>query len=513
MLEAVGTAAGEAATEAGWQVQTLFSVGESFGTGPAAWRPPGILDGIVALPGPPGTLQVFVTHELDSRRGYPYALANGTRLTGSRVTRFQLDLATRRITGAALAYGELRDRRGQVVTSAAQVNEQPGDRGGLRGLDALCSAAGYQAGTRGFVDDIVFVNEESTVDEHHAHGGSVWALDPASGVLWALPALGRGSWENVTALDAPPGQVALLLGDDYEFGQAPLYLWVGAKAEGGAFPDRNGLVTGQLHVWVADNGDRTPEQWHGTGTVRAGRFVPIAVRDEAAADTRGHDGEGYLDDSTLRARARELGAFIFSRPEDLHTNPADGSRAVLASTGFGLAFPKDDWGGLYVVEVEWPEPGTGDPPRGDLTLLYDSDDFGDRGIRNPDNLVWGGDGRIYVQEDRAARKGTFGGETGREASLWALDPAAPDRPVRIAQVNRRAVPAGATDPEADVLGKWESSGVLDISALAGAEPGETVLLVDVQAHGVSDGPIGGAEDLVEAGQLLLLTRRPGGQSP
>lgn len=486
------------APDSAWTIVPLFTVGERLG----AYQPPGVLDGIVPLPGAPGRVDLYVTHELESGAGYPFALENGTELLGSRVTRFEMDTARRRIVGGAQAIRGLVDRAGRPVTAASQVNER-GRAGGRRGLDSLCSAAGVAAGQFNFVDSVVFLNEESTAAQDHAHGGSIWALEPSTGIAWALPALGRGSWENVTALQAPGGQVALLLGDDYEFGRAPLYLWVGRTLPGGSFPERNGLVHGQLHVWVADNGDRSPRDWYGSGTGRSGRFLPIGTRDPHRAGHRGHDARGYLDDTTLRARARQLGAFMFSRPEDLHTNPARGDQAAFASTGSGLAFPRDDWGGIHVVQVSFPAVG---PPRGHIALIYDSDDTADRGIRSPDNLVWARDGRIYVQEDKATKLATFGAESGREASIWSLDPARPAMPELVATVDRSAVPPGANDRKARTVGEWESSGIADLTGLLPGPADEVVLVADVQAHGVTDGPIGGRERLVEAGQLLLLTR-------
>ena len=55
-------------------------------------------------------------------------------------------------------------------------------------------------------------------------------------------------------------------------------------------------------------------------------------------------------------------------------------------------------------------------------------------------------------------------------------------------------------------GAWESSGIVDVTRLFGGAPGEVLLLANVQAHGVTDGPIGGPHGLVEASQLLLLSK-------
>ena len=180
----------------------------------------------------------------------------------------------------------------------------------------------------------------------------------AGEVLWALPELGRGSWENSAAVatpdgERPDGHVALLLGDDLEFGRAPLYLWLGRKIPGGNFLERNGLARGQLHVWVAGNGDRTPQQWSGSGSVRTGRFVPLAARTADGKPGPATDGAGYFNDTELRRRAEALGAFMFSRPEDLHTNPRGGTQVAFASTGHGGQFPADDWGNVYLIDLDF----------------------------------------------------------------------------------------------------------------------------------------------------------------
>lgn len=498
--------------EGGFGARVLFTVGERIGD----YRPPGVLDGMAAFAGDDNTVIVLATHELGARRGYPYRLANGTELTGARITRFIIDRQTLQVRSAGLAYSAIRDRAGLPVVLPAQLSQRNGL--GNAGLASLCSAAGYEVGEYGFVDRIFFAHEEVTQRQGHPHGGSVFALDVNGETLWALPDLGRGAWENVTAVttpdgDAPDGQVALLLGDDFQFGSAPLYLWIGRKEPGGDFPARNGLRQGQLHVWVADSGDRSPQDWSGSGTTRTGRFVPLAARTGDGRPAPGTDRLGYYNELVLRERAAALGAFQFSRPEDLHTNPANARQVIFSSTGHGDVFPADDWGSLYVIDVAFETAADGTLAAGArLQLIYDSDDTGDLGIRNADNLVWAGDGRIYVQEDRATKRAVFGAGSGVEASIWQLDPAAPSAPVRIAVINRAAVPSGATDAEPRVIGTWESSGIIDVSHLFATEPDELALLANVQAHGVTDGPIGGSRDLVEAGQLLLL-RKPAAEHP
>jgi secreted PhoX family phosphatase len=60
--------------------------------------------------------------------------------------------------------------------------------------------------------------------------------------------------------------------------------------------------------------------------------VAVNARDAGAAGTTGHDVQGYKNDTKLRGDAFALGAFRFSRPEDLSASPTDGSIVAFTST-------------------------------------------------------------------------------------------------------------------------------------------------------------------------------------
>jgi secreted PhoX family phosphatase len=493
----------------GFDVRVLTTTGDTIN----GYRPPGILDGTAAWQWDPDTVRLFVNHEFSSSLSYPWQLENGVTLRGARISFFDVDRQTREVRDAGVAIRKIRDRRGENVMHPRQVNER-WDDDVPRGLHTLCSAQGIRAGEFGFVDDLMFTNEEVSAREDHPHGGSVWALAVRDGTLWALPELGRGAWENVAAVatsdqDRPDGRIALLLGDDLEFGRAPLYLWVGRKQSGGNLVERNGLANGQLYVWVADAGWRSPADWRGTGNVAEGEFVPLAARDISKPGKRGYDRDGYLDDLTLRESAFKKGAFMFSRPEDLHTNPQNPSEVVFCSCGHGRLFPDDEWGTIYLLNVDIPD----DPaamPAARITILHDSDDIPGRGIRSADNVVWASDGQIYVQEDDATKTADFMVPTGREASIWRINPNDPDDRGVIATIDRSVIlPADARDVRADNPGMWESSGILDVSREFGARD-ELLLLATVQAHTIRDGSLGKALDLFQGGQLVLLSRKRSG---
>lgn len=473
---------------AGWTAEPLFTVGEVV----AGYQPPGLFDGLGALTLDHRTVRLFANHELSPGRGPAYTLANGTTLRGARVSFFDVNKNNRKLVGAGLAYHTIVDRAGQTVTPGSAFAD----------LNRLCSSALFAAGTYGLVDDVYFTGEETS-------GGTEFALDARAGVLYAAPWLGRAAWENVTLLDTgDPATVAVLIGDDRA--GAPLLLYVGRKnanPNAPAFLDRNGLAMGTLHVWVADSGETTPQQFNGTTASRSGRFAAIAHYDAARAGTPGYDALGFATQSTQNAQATAAGAFRFSRPEDLATNPADGTQAIFASTGRGDLFPADAWGTTYLVDVDF-----GATITAQITVLYDGDDAGgsaypfagpDFGLRSPDNLDWAGNGMAFVQEDRSID--AFGLTSGEEASIWMLDPNALAL-TRVAQVDRSAVPAGQTDTAPGDIGNWETSGILDVTALFQTRPGETLLVGDVQAHSVRGGVID-AQNLAEGGQLFFLSAR------
>lgn len=484
----------------GWNIKPIFTVGETV----RGYRPVGLLDGIGAIALNNRTVRFLVNHELGPNVGYLYALANGTQLRGARVSYFDVDRSTRRLVGAGPAYHTVIDRAGVEVTSATQINEGSSL---TDGFDRFCSSALFRAGEFGLVDAIYFTGEENG-------GGQEFALDVETGVLHCVPMLGRAAWENVTMLDAGnPDTIAIMVGDDRQ--GAPLWLYLGQKdAVGdGSFLDRNGLAAGTLWAWVCDGGDDDPEDFHGTGESRTGSFVQITQYDAAMAGQAGYDALGFANQATLDAQVSAVGGFHFSRPEDVATNPADGTEFVLASTGRGSVYPSDNWGTTYLIDIEF-----GAVVTASVNIVYDGDDAGDGqfagpdfGLRSPDNLDWADNGLIYIQEDRSTSPDAlFGGTSGVEASTWELDPQTGVLR-RILEIDRSALPAGQTDSSPADIGNWESSGVLDVTEFFHRAPGEILLVADAQAHSLVGEPLGGANqslDLVQGGQLVLVSLLP-----
>lgn len=482
----------------------IFTVGETIN----GYTPTGILDGLGAYKLNGNTVRVLANSELGSTVGYAYDLEDVTGLTGARISYFDIDIKTRTIVDAGLAYEQIYDRQGNLVTDAEQI-------GG--GFDRFCSGQLFEVHAfgngSGFEDRMYITGEE-------ADNGSFWALDTATGNIWATPDLGRGAWESATALDTGnEDTIALLLGDDTA--SAPLYLYVGEKGvdvnnDGNIdFLERNGLSGGQLYVWKSDTEELNPKDFNGTGNSLSGSWIAIDVQDVTKANQDGYDEQGYKDDSTLRDEADDLGAFSFSRPEDLHTNPSNGTQVVFASTGNGASeFAGSDlWGTTYIIDTQFNQDGS---ITSVITILYDGDDVSgankdpltgeaiagsDYGLRSPDNLVWGNDGLIYVQEDRSVSG--FGQTSGEEASIWQLDPEKPGYAVRITEMDRSVdLLDSQTDASPTDIGNWETSGIIDVTDLFASE--NPLFLFDVQAHSVRNGSIGGNSNLVQGGQLLFM---------
>ena len=499
VTDAPSQVSGLSNAETRWLTYPVFTVGETID----GYTPTGILDGIGIGRVNASTNRIVVNSELGATAGYLYALANGTQLQGARISYFDTDARNGRIRTAGLAYDTVYDRFGAVVTDALQINEGVGP---TAGFDRFCSGWSVLPGRFRFEDALYFTGEETS-------NGQLVALDGRRRAAHVFPMAGRAAWESVTGLDTGnPGLVALAMGDDT--GGAPLLLYIGQKnaAGDGSFLDRNGLAVGALYAWKADNGDRSPQDWNGTGTARTGSFVRITQFDASQAGQPGYDAAGYAEEATLRAQYLAEGTFQFSRPEDLATNPNDPTQIVFASTGRGSLFPADEWGTTYRVDFDFSDVANG-TVTANMVILYDGDDAGngqfpgpDFGLRSPDNLDWADDGLVYVQED--ASTSFFGTVSGLEARIWQLDPATGDL-TDVAVVNRGndALPPDQTDADPSEIGAWETSGILDVTGFFRAPVGVKVLVYDVQAHTVVDGRIA-TENLVQGGQLAFLLGVP-----
>ncbi len=510
-----------------WKVTPVFTIGETLPslTNPGGYTPVGNLDGIGAATHDSRTIRLFINHELHRDKGYPYTLRNGTQLTGARVSFVNLDRLSKKIVDSGLAYHTIFDRQFQEVLNSTQINEMGRT---LEGLHSLCSGQLVEEHRYNFQDTIFFTHEEAKDPNVHPYGGTLWALNIQRGELHAVPTAGRLTWENTAALEAPNGKVALLIGDDTD--PAPLWLYLGKKDASifeikpalphvvsppqDNFLNRNGLLVGDLYYFAPEDGLTDPRTFHGTGNQMKGIWKKISVLDESMAGYPGYDPFGYKNGETLRNEAFHGGAFKFLRPEDVSTNPNNPHQAVLTTTGQGQLFNgANDWGTTYLVKVNFLNMSA------DLQILYDGDNpkegqvpHSDFGLRSPDNVEWGRDGYLYIQEDPATRVHTFGNQSGREASIWRIHPQTGES-LRIAEMDRTVVvPKGVSDPDSTSFGKWESSGILDVTNFfelqgnwtsTNVQETKRLLIGTVQAHSLKDGVIR-EKNLFQGGQLIFL---------
>ena len=541
------------------EITSLITNGEfTVGFEPGSvYAPNGIFDGMGAFDNEDGTYTLLVNSELGNSAGYGY-LINDVVLTGARVHKFIVDkdvdddpsngVQSALIQGG-LAYHTIYTPDGSQLDEIGDLVEN------RAGFDRFCSAVLVEAeqfgAGRGLADRVFFTGEE-TGGSFSGVSGNQWALDVASGALWAVPTMGRGAWENVTEVDTgTTTHVAFILMDDTspfdangdgDLEVAPMFLYVGEKGldlEGNSSDDflaRNGLAYGKLYVWVADDSSITDfSNFNGSmnNAPQAGAWKEVDNTpdlDQASEDgSTGFDEYGYPTQRNLWTQAKDLGAFGFSRPEDVATNPDNGSEIVFASTGTSAFGGADTFGTLYTAVLDFSDL---DAPTATVSILYDGDsevgawetangpidtpteraDFGATIIRSPDNLTWSGDGLIYVQEDRSTLRDYFAAE---ETSIWQVDPVTgQSSATRWSQIDRGTVPGvyGQTDPRSPGgddpdPGNWESSGIIDVSAIYDADPG-TYFLADVQAHSLRDGNLYGGGYLVEGGQILLIESSP-----
>ncbi|MFW6732495.1 MAG: choice-of-anchor I domain-containing protein, partial [Synechococcus sp.] len=171
---------------AGLKVSELLTIGESVN----GYRPTGTPDGMGAYLKDANTIRLLVQSEITKTSGYAYNLVNGTELTGARIHYLDIDKTSSQVIGGGLAVSKIFDRAGKEVVAATQIS---GDASGKAGHDRYCSANLIEANAfgagKGFVDRIYLLGEESS-SAYGGLGGSMLALDVASGTLYTLPDLG-----------------------------------------------------------------------------------------------------------------------------------------------------------------------------------------------------------------------------------------------------------------------------------------------------------------------------------
>ncbi len=246
-------------------------------------------------------------------------------------------------------------------------------------------------------------------------------------------------------------------------------------------------LTGK-YVWKSDDVSTSHSSFKRNQVSKNGKFVEAQYKGRNGILIRPYDNLGYLKNRGLQiSAAKSRQAFFFNRPEDIHTNPKNGNEAIFATTGYKTFSNKI--GAIYTVNVNFTDLNN---ISASVKIIYDSNVTSEQRIRNPDNLVWSGDGNIYVSEDHANADFI----EPNSPSIWKLS--LNGSATRIAKVAYN-IPKDQTYND----DYWETSGIIDISKYYTSS---TWLLVNVQAHGVTVGRIN-THDLVKGGQMVLL-RKP-----
>ena len=355
----------------------------------------------------------------------------------------------------------------------------------------FCSA--FMAGRKtGFDRPIYLTGEESNAPGTFSPNGAQ-TVAVFDGQIHALHDFGYFPRENtVVAPGTGRRTVAFALEDGPRTPDSQLYMYVGRKQDSGTVLERNGLVGGDLWVFVSNDPSRTSEATFDNGTL-PGHWVklPDAANEadqEAAADAAGAFGFVRIEDGMFGASKKE---FHF------------------VTTGESLDGTTNRLGANYRLRFDPNKDPEDQNPQ--LSVILNSDQIdaaGQDGPFSPDNLTTRGSLEA-IQEDGTSASRPEMGERNRDGSVWLVDGSSTsDTPtdfpwrLRIAELTGKT--GGKIDPTSRYPGIWESSGIIAFRSRGrdrGHGPGLSFVL-DVQAH--ESLPPNGPTETVEDGQLLLL---------
>jgi Bacterial protein of unknown function (DUF839) len=470
-----------------YTIKALFSADDKvplLGGAPGQqYRMVGIPDGLGAHPNGDGTSTLFMNHELNNTT-LSEPIVGGPKNRGAYVSQWILDS-----DGDPMAGRRAYDR---VFSEDTFVGPAPDATNTTRGLARFCS--GFLAGpANGFDRWIYLTNEEEQTAANTFDGMGGVSVAIFDNELHSLPGLGRYSKEN-TVVQPQRGTRAVIFST--EDGPATLdnqlYMYVGRKdrSANASVLERNGLVNGTLYVFRSLDPARNSERTFLTGSV-TGEWVPIR-------------NAGALTDVQLEAASDAANAMTFVRPEDGAFNPNNPNEFFFDTTGSssGSAEGVNELGRLYSLRLH---PGNPLKPA-TLTIVYNADlvvaGGGDTAI-SPDNLDASGR-YLMINEDGTTESRAVMAAKGRDGSIWRFDLVkGPTGAVgvdgstatRVGELNPPGRDGIAVGP-----GVWETSGIIDASALFGAD----TWLSDVQAHPPTTPP-GGPTVTAEDGQLFVMT--------
>ena len=440
----------------------------------------GIPDGIGAMPGTDGNVEVFVNHE-QSR--VPFA--GFADFDWSSVSHLTLDETGGVLNGSVALPDSAAFQRFCSSTMA----------GPDEGLSSYLYLTGEEAPEAVEVPDgAPYGPDRAYAPDNLRQSGYAVVLDPVTHEFTQVAGMGRHNHENAMVLPGDWDQIAVVSGDDtFTAPSSQLYLYL-ADDEDAIWADQGTLWA--FRVTHDDDGKVSAanpfNEANDYGDISGdehfkGRFIRVPTK--IAKGLTAVEPQKALEDWS-----NAHNVFQFIRVEDTAYDPdvVEGENPVMyfTDTGSSGAVPNTETGRLMgggvgpygrgrIFRMEF----AADNPKKvvDLSIVLDGNAATNPitpALRNPDNLGISVNS-LMVQEDTSsghnARVLRYDLETGE----WSV----------IAAVN--------------TLG-WETSGVIDASAFYG----DGAWLLDVQAHSIFiEGPtlIDGVTYKTEGGQLILLT--------
>lgn len=409
----------------------------------------GIPDGLGAFDNNDGTFTLLMNHEFGNTAGV--TRAHGSK--GAFVSKWVIqksDLSV--ISGSDLIQNvNLWNGTGYTTYNSSSPSSSAA-------FARFCSAdlpvvsAFYNAQTGMGTHARIFMNGEESGNE-----GRVFAhiaSGAAAGTSYELPALGKASWENLTARPVEGDKTVVVGMDDSTPGQ--VYVYIGNKTESGSDVEKAGLTNGKLY------GVSVTGMLNETNT-----NLPVAGTGFTLVDL------GDVKNSTgaeINTNSNNLGVSNFLRPEDGAWDPSNLNDFYFVTTN-AFASPSRLWR-LRFSDINNPETG------GTIEAVLD----GTEGQKMLDNLAIDQYGHILLVED-------VGGNAhiGRVLQ-YDIDT---DVLTTVAEHDRtRFLNGGANFLTQDE----EATGILDMQEILG--PG--MFLTADQAHYSIPG------EVVEGGQLLAL---------
>lgn len=475
----------------GYSAGPILSVGDTVpqtGSPETSYQMVGIPDGMGAFEDANG-ISLFVNHEFPNTR-LARPIIGAPRTRGAFVSRYQLDGSTGAVVSGDLAFDTVFAEDTLVGPLAREGNTTPA-------FARFC--AGVLAGAdEGFDRPIYFAGEESTgASTFDGKGGQLVAM--FDGEAHTLPGHGRYAWENA-AIQEPLTDETVVIGleDGAQTPDSQLWMYVGHKdPDATSVLARNGLTGGQLYVFRAASvteleGVTGSRKMH-EGQLQTGSMLGewVAIPGDVAS----------MSDVQLETAADAVNAFGFVRIEDGAFHPSVRNEMYFNTTGQSSDPSINTLGRVYKMTLN-PLDATGPAI---LEVLVNADAIaaagGDAPV-SPDNIAVSDDS-IMIQEDGTTPSRAHMASKGRDGLIWRIPLTTVPGAISLGDVAEMAPVASLRAPGRDGVavgpGVWESSGIIDASAMLGGDS----WFFNVQAHGPTAAP---ATDTVEDGQLLILRK-------